>query len=1275
MAAPLPSAPHRPRAARALRWAAIIALAALTVVALAGWWLLGSAGGRDLALRQAIAALPEGALRIGEREGSVAGGLRLRDVVFEDESLRVEIALLQATPRFPGLDGPTVNLRALRVHGVRVQLKDAPEDPAPPWPQSLPTLAIPLALRIDAAEIRGITLESPSPSEPGPPSPPFAIDRVAGAVTLQPGRLALDGLEVDAPDGRLRGALAYAPVDAFATRVALDAEGAAGARLALRVDGTLGKGRATLDGAAGGELSAAFDWQDAADLDALAWTLGLDAAQLDTAALGLAAQSPIDATLRARGGGALALDPDADAAASTAAAPGLRAVLDGRVAQGGIDVSLRESRLRLHDGVVHAEPVALALLDGRIDLTGTYGLDDGAMALVARADALAWGEGEARVVAGGDAALRGTLEAWAAELDVELARGAQRATLTGRAEGDADGVALAPFTLTTPGGRLEGEGRYALDADAAFTVDATLRALDPAWLAPAWPGRLDGQLRIDGAAPAEAPPRYVARLDGLSGVLRGQRVGGRARVEAEGEALRVAADLALGDGRLGAQGALSPALDVEATLRTLDVAPWVDGARGVLDGRLRLSGSVDRPAVEADLALLDAGWDEVELQRLTVRGALPARGDGRLELRAEALARGDSRIDAIDLALDGRLDAGRFDLASVGIDLPDLPARDTDARGRVDVRGAWRSGDGFERGELTLDALDAALPALPAIALAEPARLDWRGADWTLPAPACLAIGGSGRLCAEGSAERARLDGTALDLAWLSPFLPADADTPLAPSGLVALQATRQRVGRGFVNTVRLEAPQGRLRVGGAAPESVFGWNQLLIEAEQSQGWRVAVSADLLPDGRLEARVAADAEGTLEGDLALRATDLALLEVVSADLVSPRGVIEGRLALSGTVDEPRWQGAVAAAPFAVDLPALGIAVVDGELRVEGGEDGQLRLRGRLPTGDGALELSGAWSDDERPNTLSLRGTEVRVLDTPDGRAWISPALDVEVADGVARVRGRVDVPRADLALDRFEQSVGASSDVVVVDDPSAAENATGLQLDADFAIALGDDVRLRGFGFDGRLSGELQLRDRVDREPRARGTLQLAGEVRAYGQQLDLERGLLRWGNVAIDEPAIDVRAVRPDSEPAVGIAVSGTASSPVVEVWSRPALPQAEALSWLMFGRPLASADGSDAAQLQQAATSLGGSAVAQALAGQVGLDTASVGESSALGGTALTVGKRITPKLYVSYGMSLSGTGQVVTVTYAIRRWLAAQFQTGIEQRVQLEATFDRD
>jgi len=41
----------------------------------------------------------------------------------------------------------------------------------------------------------------------------------------------------------------------------------------------------------------------------------------------------------------------------------------------------------------------------------------------------------------------------------------------------------------------------------------------------------------------------------------------------------------------------------------------------------------------------------------------------------------------------------------------------------------------------------------------------------------------------------------------------------------------------------------------------------------------------------------------------------------------------------------------------------------------------------------------------------------------------------------------------------------------------------------------------------------------------------------------------------------------------------------------------------------------------------------------------------------------------------MALSGTGQVVTVTYARRRWLSLQLESGLEERLQLEATFSRD
>src|SRR3546814_14273795 len=58
--------------------------------------------------------------------------------------------------------------------------------------------------------------------------------------------------------------------------------------------------------------------------------------------------------------------------------------------------------------------------------------------------------------------------------------------------------------------------------------------------------------------------------------------------------------------------------------------------------------------------------------------------------------------------------------------------------------------------------------------------------------------------------------------------------------------------------------------------------------------------------------------------------------------------------------------------------------------------------------------------------------------------------------------------------------------------------------------------------------------------------------------------------------------------------------------------------------------------------------------MAGQIGRmscrEPAVVTESRALGGSVLGVGKQISPRLYVGFGVSLLGTGQVLTLKYLL-------------------------
>src|SRR5690606_1982283 len=77
-------------------------------------------------------------------------------------------------------------------------------------------------------------------------------------------------------------------------------------------------------------------------------------------------------------------------------------------------------------------------------------------------------------------------------------------------------------------------------------------------------------------------------------------------------------------------------------------------------------------------------------------------------------------------------------------------------------------------------------------------------------------------------------------------------------------------------------------------------------------------------------------------------------------------------------------------------------------------------------------------------------------------------------------------------------------------------------------------------------------------------------------------------------------------------------------------------------------------------AALTAGGSMLAGQLGARLGLDNAGVSESRALGGSVLGIGKQLSPRLYLGFGVSLLGTGQVITLKYLLRRGFDVEIET---------------
>jgi len=198
---------------------------------------------------------------------------------------------------------------------------------------------------------------------------------------------------------------------------------------------------------------------------------------------------------------------------------------------------------------------------------------------------------------------------------------------------------------------------------------------------------------------------------------------------------------------------------------------------------------------------------------------------------------------------------------------------------------------------------------------------------------------------------------------------------------------------------------------------------------------------------------------------------------------------------------------------------------------------------------------------------------------------------------------------------------------------------------------------------------------------RGEGTIRVeTGRYAAYGQALDIERGQLRFLG-PIDNPGLDVLAVRKTPTVKAGVQVGGTVQRPLVKLYSDPALPDSEKLSWLVLGHGPENGSQQELALLQLTAGALLGKAESvrtqTQLADSMLIDSFGVraGEDEDLATTVVSVGKRISSRVTLSYEQSLDGLNQVVKVLYQLSPHVRLEAGAGMESSFDVFYTRDYD
>jgi len=905
--------------------------------------------------------------------------------------------------------------------------------------------------------------------------------------------------------------------------------------------------------------------------------------------------------------------------------------------------------------------------------------------------------------AAGRAAVSGTTDRYNARVDADVAGAPGGQIPSGHwvvaGEGTPNEFRMASLAGDVLEGHLTGRGMVGWSPRVRWDLDLQGQGLNPAAVKADFPGKLDLALKTRGEMRPEGPVGTVD-LPRLAGTLRQQPISANAAVRLTGTNYDIShLDAHWGDAHVDAKGRVGDRFDLAWDLTLPNLGLVVPQANGAIGAQGHLAGPLRTPHVTANAHFdgLRSGTQSVGQGTLQADVDLAPAGITQLDLTARQIQAGGQSIGGATVQLRGTLN--RHTLAASLTDLGIYPKARLDltlagaATGEVGPQLAWQGQiqrldlRGSPAGDWSLE------QAATLAASAGTARLDgfcWRSPGTTGTAGTSTAKGappapatGPARLCAGGSwAKAGAWSGQAtlasLPLSLLKPLLPPD----LTIAGNVEGTARASGSPRGMGEVVADLSPgPGDLRFPGEDGRTTvvhFERGTIHARLEPTGGDANAkLTLTHIGDLGLTARLPGLQQRVAVKDLPLSGRvdanfrDLSFLEGFVPDLRGVTGSLVAGFQLGGTVGTPRLNGQAKLANGRARVPEYGLDVRDVTLTATGNGSPLLTVTAGARSGPGTVAIEGStglFPTAATPLHMKITGRRFQVTGTREMTIQVSPDLDLNYGGTQASLTGQVNVPYARTNIEDRKKpgAVPVSKDVVFVRGGPAQVKKTPLSITARVRLVLGDDIELKALGLDAKPKGSILVVEQPGRPESAVGEIEVSeGTFKAYGQDLTIERGRLIFAGGPLDDPGIDLRAYRTATDGTIaGIEAQGTLKKPEVTLYSTPTMTESEALAYLLLGHPLGQASPQEGSLLANAATSLGlkgGNLIAKRLATRFGLESATLESSGGLDQTALVLGKYLSPRLYVSYGIGLFEPINTFRIRYIMNKQFTLQAESG--------------
>lgn len=823
-----------------------------------------------------------------------------------------------------------------------------------------------------------------------------------------------------------------------------------------------------------------------------------------------------------------------------------------------------------------------------------------------------------------------------------------------------------------------------------WQADLNLKNIQPGLQWKEAEGDISGSLSTSGSLTEQGGWQVsLPKLD-IDGILRGYPLNVEGHLEAsdkngKGEDIQLTTQglaLSHGPNQLSAKGKIDKQILMDVEVNFPDFAKSVPDLAGKMQGKVALRGSLKEPDINLDLALNQINWQQqANVETITLKGdvtPLPAP-KANLSLIANNITYDDIKVDSADLEVSGDEKLHQLTLDVVS----DLVSTSLEIEGTFKQKPEmiW---DGVLR-RLTLSSQQGpwSLQKSTAVKVNIDKQIANVQAHCWLQAKSSVCLTEDISVGKSGQAELAIND---FNFDQIKQFLPPE--TKL--QGSVNAQAFAKWAPEKKPEvTLSVNMPKGQVEQALEQPIKV-GWDSFSFKAALAKDkldaeWLFDVKDNGDLSGKVSLLNVSSEKPTIDGKVALSTFHLDFLAPLIGEYSLFKANMNTDLALSGDVMHPKVNGQFLIDQMKLQGEVTPIDINSGQVVINF-KGHQADLDAGIITPDGKLEITGDadWRDLQDWRTRArVFAKELKVDMPPMVKIKVEPDMTIDVTPQLAKVEGNINLPWGRIVIEELPPSaVGVSSDTVILNkdlQPVDEVTAMPFNVETDINIKIGDDFQLAAFGLKGGLKGSLNVTQK-DKGPFIVGEVNIVdGSYRSFGQDLVIEEGKILMNGPA-DQPYVSIKAIRnPDNtqdDVIAGVRVTGPASDPSVEIFSEPAMPQANALSYLLRGQDIDGESGGNAMT-----TTLIGLSLAKSgrVVGEIGeafgvqdlqLDTAGSGDDS-----QVTVSGYILPGLQVKYGVGIFNSLGEFTVRYRLMQDLYLEAVSGVDSAVDLLYQFEFD